>query len=418
MPSTPDLPPIDAELRRKLTDDILKRGVLVPILQAEDGEVLDGRLRLEIAQEYKLFCPRIIVGKLSPAERADLRLCVNLYRRHLNQAQVRELVAWAVRQGPQESDRRLAGRCGVDHKTVGGVRRRLEAIGEIPQLDSRATANGRRYPSARKPVVITSSDSQAREVSRLLGELGEDAPDRPLNVRDLRTLRYEQARDELLARGSRAVRLGDDFKLHCCDFRKLGGRIGPGSVSLIHTDPPWEAKLGPELARAAVSLLKPDGLLACFTGTYFLPYFVEHFKAAGLRYEWTVAEVHRFRAIRNAGQVKSQWSPIVIFRKEPKGRLVLKDVLRFEDVDKTLHPWQQSLATSAALVRSMSRPGDLVCDLFVGSGTVPAAVAQVGEGRRFAGCEIDARLVKAARARVSEVLAGRPSGAEMELAPA
>ena len=45
----------------------------------------------------------------------------------------------------------------------------------------------------------------------------------------------------------------------------------------------------------------------------------------------------------------------------------------------------QSLATSAALVRSLSRPGELICDLFVGSGTVPAAVALVGEGRRFAG---------------------------------
>src|SRR3954471_24901048 len=110
---TPGLPPIDADLRRRLTDDILKRGVLVPILQAEDGEVLDGRLRLEIAREYKLFCPRVIVGKLSPSERADLRLCVNLYRRHLNQAQARELIAWAIRQGPGESDRRVAERCGV-----------------------------------------------------------------------------------------------------------------------------------------------------------------------------------------------------------------------------------------------------------------------------------------------------------------
>jgi hypothetical protein len=103
----PDLPSIDAELRRRLTDDILKRGVLVPILQAEDGEVLDGRLRLEVAQEHKLFCPRIIVGKLSPPERSDLRLCVNLYRRHLNQAQVRELIAWSIRQRPEESDRCL-----------------------------------------------------------------------------------------------------------------------------------------------------------------------------------------------------------------------------------------------------------------------------------------------------------------------
>jgi hypothetical protein len=189
-------------------------------------------------------------------------------------------------------------------------------------------------------------------------------------------------------------------------------------VSLVLTDPPWEAKLGPEIAETAVRVLKPDGLLACFTGTYFLPYFVEHFRAAGLRYEWTVAEVHRFRAIRNAGQVKSQWSPIVIFRKEPKGRLilnqVLEDVLRFEEIDKSLHPWQQSLATSESLVRSLSRPGDLVCDLFVGSGTIPAAVALVGEGRRFAGCEIDAKLTKAARARVAETLAGRQAELESE----
>ena len=420
MPSTPDLPPIDPEIRRRLADDILKRGVLVPILQAEDGEVLDGRLRLEIAREHKLFCPKIIVGKLSPAERADLRLCVNLYRRHLSQAQARDMIAWAIRQGPGESDRRVAERCGVDHKTVGGVRRRLEAIGEIPQYDSRATANGRRYPTARKPVVITSSESQAREASRLLGELGDVAPDRPLNVRDLRTLRHEQYRDELLAKGCRPVTLGDDFRIHGRDFRKLGNRIGPGSVSLILTDPPWGSKLGPEIAEAAVRLLKPDGLLACYTGTYFLPYFVEHFRAAGLRYEWTVAEVHRFGAIRYAGHVKSQWSPIVILRKEPKGRLVLPqvldDVLRSGEPDKTLHPWQQSLATSAALIRSLSRPGDLVCDLFVGSGTVPAAVAMVGEGRRFAGCDIDARLAKAARARVAEVLAGEEAEAEMEVA--
>jgi methylase of polypeptide subunit release factors len=291
---------------------------------------------------------------------------------------------------------------------------------EVPHLDHRLGVDGKRYPSSRKPVVFTGTDSQAREAARLLEELGDDAPDEPLNIRDLRTLRYEQAREELLSRTNRHVKLGDDYRIVACDFRRLGNRIEPGSVSLLLTDPPWEAKLGPEIAEAAARLLQPDGLLACFTGTYFLPYFVEHFRSAGLRYEWTVAEVHRFRAIRNAGQVKSQWSPIVIFRKEPRGRLrlnqVLEDVLRFEDVDKSLHPWQQSLATSAALVRSLSRPGELVCDLFVGSGTVPAAVALVGEARRFQGCELEAKLVKAARARVAQALAERQAEFEPELA--
>jgi predicted RNA methylase len=413
---TPDLPPIDGNLLRELTDDILLRGILVPILQTENGEVLDGKLRLSIADEHRIFCPRIIIGKLSLEERADLRLCVNLYRRHMSREQVRHLVEWRLRQEPESSDRCVAKKCGVSDKTVGSVRTQLGA--ELPQVNNRLGADGKRYPSARKPVIFTGSDSQAREASRLLGELGDHAPDKPINVRDLRTLRYEQVRDELLSRTTGRIKLGDDFKIHCCDFRKLGSQIEPGTVSLVLTDPPWEAKLGPEIAEAVVRLLKPDGILACFTGTYFLPYFIEHFKAAELRYEWTVADVHRFRAIRNAGQVKSQWSPIVIFRKEPRGRLqlnqVLEDVLRFEDVDKSLHPWQQSLATSAALVRSLSRPGDLTCDLFVGSGTVPAAVAQVGEGRRFAGCEIDPKLVKAARARVAEALSGRRAELEPE----
>ena len=64
--TTPNSQPIDPDLHRRLTDDILRRGILVPVLQAEDGEILDGKLRLAIAQEHGLYCPRIIVGKLSP----------------------------------------------------------------------------------------------------------------------------------------------------------------------------------------------------------------------------------------------------------------------------------------------------------------------------------------------------------------
>jgi hypothetical protein len=415
---TPDLPPLESDLCDRLRDDILRRGILVPILQAEDGEVLDGKLRLEIAQEHDLFCPRIIVGKLSPAERADLRLCVNLYRRHLNQAQVRHLVEWALRQEPEASDRRVGQQCGVDHKTVGAARKRLESVGEIPQYDSRTTSNGKHYPSARKPVVFTNSDSQAREASRLLDELGDDAPDEPLNVRDLRRLKWQKERDGLLDKATRSVKLGDDFKIHTCDFRKLGGRIVPGSVSVVLTDPPWQEKLGPEIAETVVRVLKPNGLLACYSGVYYMPYFLRHFQDAGLQYEWMVAEVHKFTAIRNAGVVKNQWTPILVLRKEPQGRLVLhgllEDVMRPEDRDKSLHPWQQSLAAAESLVRTLSRPGDLVCDLFVGSGTIPPGVALVGEGRRFAGCEIDTKLAKIARARVAETLAGRQAEFEPE----
>lgn len=75
--SRPALPPISPELRSLLEEDILRRGVMVPILVAQDGEVIDGRLRQEIAKEHGLPCPKILVGRLTEEDRADLRLAVD-----------------------------------------------------------------------------------------------------------------------------------------------------------------------------------------------------------------------------------------------------------------------------------------------------------------------------------------------------
>jgi ParB-like chromosome segregation protein Spo0J len=415
------LPPIDPQLRDQLRADIEERGVLVPIIVTPDGEVLDGRLRIEIAQEIGLdFVPKIVVGKLSSAKREDLRLCVNVYRRHLNRAQMREVVAWMLRRDPEASDRCVARQTGASHPTVARVRQELEAGGTIYHLPRRNGCDGKRYPSARKPVVYTSGETQAREAARLLEELGDDAPDEPLNIRDLRTLRYEQARSEALSRAARHVKLGDDYRIFACDFRRLGSRIEPGSADLLLLDPPWVARLGPELAQVAVRLLRRNGIVACYTGVYYMPYFLRHFQEAGLRYEWTVAEIHRFRSIRNAGVVKNQWTPILVLRNGRTGRLqinsVLEDVFRSEECDKSLHAWQQDVRTSVALVRSLCPPGGLVADVCLGTGSSAVATVLAGEDRRFQGCDIESRLVKAARARVAEALAERQAELEPELA--
>jgi DNA modification methylase len=151
-----------------------------------------------------------------------------------------------------------------------------------------------------------------------------------------------------------------------------------------------------------------------------MPYFLRHFQEAGLRYEWTVAEIHRFRAIRNAGIVKNQWTPILVLRNGHRGRLkinsVLEDVFRSEECDKSLHAWQQDVRTSVALVRSLCPPGGLVVDVCLGTGSSAVATVLAGEERRFQGCDIETRLVKVARARVAEALAERPAQFEPELA--
>lgn len=55
-------------------------------------------------------------------------------------------------------------------------------------------------------------------------------------------------------------------------------------------------------------------------------------------------------------------------------------------VEKTDHPCQFPVALAARLVKSLTKPGDVVLDPFLGSGT--SAVASIVNGRKFIGAEI------------------------------
>ncbi len=63
-----------------------------------------------------------------------------------------------------------------------------------------------------------------------------------------------------------------------------------------------------------------------------------------------------------------------------------------------IHPTQKPDELFEKLIAKHSNPGDLVVDPFVGSGTT--AVAAVGGGRRFSGCDLDQQYVDAARGRL------------------
>src|SRR5690242_15415084 len=112
-------------------------------------------------------------------------------------------------------------------------------------------------------------------------------------------------------------------------------------------------------------------------------------------------------AIRSSGSILTFWRPVILVQK-PGGKAktprLLRDLIQTKTREKGLHEWQQPLEEAALLVKTLSDPGDLIADLCVCSGSVPAAVATVGEGRRFVGTEIDGEMVRAARRRVHAVL--------------
>ena len=65
---------------------------------------------------------------------------------------------------------------------------------------------------------------------------------------------------------------------------------------------------------------------------------------------------------------------------------------------KVRHPCEKPLDMMRHIVKTSSRPGDLVLDCFAGSGTT--AIAAMSLGRRFVGCDASEKWTDYAQARV------------------
>lgn len=404
-----DLPPPDDALYGLLRDDIRRRGIQVPILvDNATGEVIDGALRTRIAAELGIRqVPTIYVARLDPEERADLRLAVNLFRRHLSRAQMREMIAWSLRRAPERSDRSVAKATGASHPTVARVRRRMEAGGTIYHLASRDGSDGKTYPAA-KPTTYACSASESRRARSLLDRLGDDAPARPSSLRVLHKLVNRRDREAL--KGAPEARLPARIRVEHCGFLDLP--VPDDSVDLIFTDPPWGAAgrvQMPEFAAWAARKLRPDGgVLLIYTGHAGL-LEVGGEIARTLTYLWAISCGNGdFGGVsmRRDLQIRCCWRPLLMFcRGRYRPLRSFDDAVITRDREKAFHDYQQPLSEASFYIDMLTGSKAVVCDPFLGSGTTACAVARLGRGRRFWGSEVDADTCSIARRRIAEELA-------------
>jgi ParB-like chromosome segregation protein Spo0J len=176
LPFRDRLPPLSPTEYEELKADIAKRGIITPIVgykipvngaktKDHDTEVvvIDGANRVQIAAALGIpdraatACgrdpiPTAYVGcrcTEQPTQKQPEALAddLNLHRRHLTPEQRREYIAKVLKDKPQRSNRQVAAQTGTDHKTVGAVRVKLEATGEIPQLQGTEGRNGKVRPA-------------------------------------------------------------------------------------------------------------------------------------------------------------------------------------------------------------------------------------------------------------------------------
>lgn len=159
-------PPLPPDEYQALKDSIAERGVEVPIIVDEFGEVIDGRMRRHIARELGVECPSEVRSGLTLDERRELAVTLNGPRRHMNREQKRQLVVAELMIGRDRSDRAIGRLAGVDHKTVGKVRQEIEAEEETWAKAQSPAKSQALVESGESPRAAVSEPSAPAEPSR------------------------------------------------------------------------------------------------------------------------------------------------------------------------------------------------------------------------------------------------------------
>lgn len=148
------MPPLATDDRDALERSIRTHGIQVPIIVDENGDVIDGHHRKEIAERIGIVCPVIHELDKTEAEKIALSISLNKDRRQLTAQQKREVIAASIKAAPEVTDREHARRTGSSPSTVGAVRDDLESAGEVSKLDTRRDPRGYEQPASRPVVSI------------------------------------------------------------------------------------------------------------------------------------------------------------------------------------------------------------------------------------------------------------------------
>jgi hypothetical protein len=151
-PAAEKLPRMSEAELQVLSKDISENGLATPIDFREITlhgkrvrEILDGRHRLDALELLGRDPPEKAFRKLKLDDAGAVLhiMSMNVHRRHLSPEQKRQVMTELLKADPAQSDRQVAKIAKADHKTVAAQRDRMEATGELPQLEKRKGADGK-----------------------------------------------------------------------------------------------------------------------------------------------------------------------------------------------------------------------------------------------------------------------------------
>ena len=189
------------------------------------------------------------------------------------------------------------------------------------------------------------------------------------------------------------------------------------SVDFVLTDPPYLVRYRDRSGRAIANddnsgsvlsafsdlyrVLKPNTFCVSFYGWNSVAVFFEAWKRAGFAAVGHIVWHKDYASRRGFLNARHEQAYVLVKGRPGKPAQPLDDVQPWEYSGNVVHPTEKAVSVLRPLIRSFSRPGDLVLDPFSGSGSTLVAAAL--SGRRYFGIDLETKYVELARRRVAGV---------------
>lgn len=203
----------------------------------------------------------------------------------------------------------------------------------------------------------------------------------------------------------------------CGDSANILSSLPGESIDLVVTDPPYLCRYRDRSERSVTNddnpdavlsvykelfrVLKPSSYCITFYGWTAIAKFASAWSDAGFRSIGHIVWPKDYTS--KSGYMHYQHESAFVLAKGHPARpeRPISDVQPWEYTGNKMHPTEKAVSVIAPLVRSFSRPGDLVLDPFLGSGTT--AVAAALTGRDYLGIELEQPYCGLAKRRLDGV---------------
>lgn len=189
------------------------------------------------------------------------------------------------------------------------------------------------------------------------------------------------------------------------------------SVDFVLTDPPYLVRYKDRSGRSIANdddpgsvlgafkdlyrVLKPHTFCVSFYGWNSVSAFFSAWKLAGFAPVGHIVWYKNYASRRGFLNGRHEQAYVLVKGNPAKPAQPLDDVQPWEYSGNREHPTEKAVSILTPLIRSFSRPGNVVLDPFGGSGSTLVAAAL--SGRRYLGIELEAKYVTLARRRLAGV---------------